>query len=56
MGTLSTPSNANICSLLLDTIPAPFAQSIGLPPPTTTVHRTVHEDFFSSCHHLKSMD
>ncbi|OPX65758.1 MAG: hypothetical protein A4E33_00002 [Methanoregula sp. PtaB.Bin085] len=35
--TLSTPSNSRISFRLEKTTPIPFAQSIGLPPPTTTM-------------------
>ena len=35
--TLSTPSNSFICFLFEVTIPIPFAQSIGLPPPRATI-------------------
>ena len=35
MGILSTPSKSRMCLLLENTMPMPFAQSMGLPPPTT---------------------
>lgn len=37
MSTLSTPSNSLISRPVAVTMPMPFAQSIGLPPPTATM-------------------